>query len=399
MEINRELKPGWLFFLPWSLNAVGGVNRVVTELCRVMRQQGEYVPYILISSWDDASPRIVEREYHTEIYLRIRKPTAENNTLKAIVSFLIYLPDSLLTLRNLYKKYNIKVVNPHYLITVAFQFYIYRKIMGQGTFLISSLHGADLSHGLAEATAGKANKIESYFFRRMLVTSDYIVACSTGLKEKVITHVPAVKAKTLSIPNGFSADVYTISNSNSELMLPQKKYILSVGTFEHKKGFDILLNAYARLCYSQMEFDLVLVGRSEPTLTALKKQIIDLNLTNRVHVYTDVRPDKMANFYKSASLFVLASRIEPFGIVLLEAAVNKVPVITTRTMGGSEIISDGIDGRLVNIDDADALAKAMSELLNQPKLMQKYADALFDKVTQKYTWEKACLSYSALARS
>lgn len=398
MKMNNNVKPGWLFFLPWSLEAVGGVNRVVTELARAMQQKGDYIPYILISSWEDVSPRVIKREHYTEIYLRIRKPTAEKNTLKALLSFFFYLPFSLWSLHKLLKRYHVRVVNPHYLTSVAFQFFVYRRVMNHGICLITSLHGADLSNGLDEVATIKANKIERLMFRIMLMASDYIVTCSTGLKEKLIARIPSLRNKTVSVPNGYSLDVNKALNIDHKIALPKKSYILSVGTFEHKKGFDVLLNAYADLFSAGLDFDLVLVGRSEPKLAELKQQISDLNLTDSVYIFTDVPPGKMAHFYQSASLFVLASRLEPFGIVLLEAAVNKVPLISTKTMGGCEIIDDGVDGSLVNIDDAEALAKAMGDLLKQPEKMHAYAEAAFKKVSQKYTWKKACHAYCELAK-
>ena len=66
--------------------------------------------------------------------------------------------------------------------------------------------------------------------------------------------------------------------------------------------------------------------------------------------------------YQNASMFVLASDEEGFGVVILEAMACGIPVVSTRSGGPDDIITDGDDGFLVPLDDASALARRIEEL-------------------------------------
>jgi glycosyltransferase involved in cell wall biosynthesis len=70
----------------------------------------------------------------------------------------------------------------------------------------------------------------------------------------------------------------------------------------------------------------------------------------------------------AASLFVLPSRIEPFGIVVLEALRAGRPVVVSTRGGATEIARDGIEGIAVDPEDVTALAKAIDRLLGDPEL-------------------------------
>lgn len=383
------LKPGWLFFLPWSLESVGGVNRVVVELCREMHRQGEYHPFIMIDSWEDSHARIVDKDFYTEIHYRIREPLTESNTVKASLLFLAYLPTELIRLRLMFKKYNIQVLNPHYFTLSASLLAVYRYVFGRSVKILASLHGADLL--AIEASPPSKRFVYLAMLRRM----DQVVTCSNGLKKKAAKLGEGLRLH--AIPNGFSDDVSRSTPiEDAGPTLPKSPYILSVATFENKKGLDVLIAAYYRLTPENPELELVLVGRSGPALREIQVQIEKLCLQSRVHIFTDVFPHTMAAFYQHALMFVLPSRYEPFGIVLLEAAVNRVPVISTRTMGGGEIISDGENGLLVDIEDQTALQLAIEQFINDPVMAERLSESLYSKVVVTYTWERACDAYIAL---
>ena len=392
--MTSKPKPGWLFFLPWSLEAVGGVNRVVIELCREMHRQGEYRPFVLISSWPDSHARFVDKDFYTEIHYRIREPLSESNTIKATLLFLMYLPIELIRLKLMFKRYNIRVLNPHYFTMASLLLFTYRKVFGKSVRMVVSLHGTDLS------TLENISRIRRYILLFTLKRVDAVVTCSEGLKRRLIELSSLADSAVCSIPNGFSADMCsnsTIKHIESyDVGLPEKPYILSVGTFDQVKGFDTLIRAYSLLAGDRPDIDLVLVGRSASSLPDVLALIQKYDLHKRVHIFTDVAPQSMPLFYRKASIFVLASRHEAFGIVLLEAAVNRVPIISTRTMGGTEIISDGVDGMLVCIDDIGSLRDAIADLLENSSKAVGCAQRMYKKVLDKYTWERTCMSYASL---
>ena len=72
--------------------------------------------------------------------------------------------------------------------------------------------------------------------------------------------------------------------------------------------------------------------------------------------------EELVVLYQNASMFILASDEEGFGVVILEAMACGIPVVSTRSGGPDDIITDGDDGYLVPRDDASALARRIEEL-------------------------------------
>jgi starch synthase len=100
----------------------------------------------------------------------------------------------------------------------------------------------------------------------------------------------------------------------------------------------------------------------------------------------------------AAELFVLPSRQEPFGIVLLEAASLGTPVVASRVGGIPEIVEDGRTGVLVPPEDPGVLAAAIHALLRDPDRARRHAAALRDVAESRFTWHQAAESYVALFR-
>jgi glycosyltransferase involved in cell wall biosynthesis len=142
---------------------------------------------------------------------------------------------------------------------------------------------------------------------------------------------------------------------------PLRPYVVAMGRLADEKGFDLLLEAFARMAEKHPGFDLKILGEGN-NRQALEKQRSELGLDHRVSM-----PGRLSDPFpvlRGASLFVLSSRTEGFGNVLTEAMVCGLPVLATDCPGGpSEIIRDGEDGVLIPSEDSAALAVAMDRLL------------------------------------
>jgi len=131
--------------------------------------------------------------------------------------------------------------------------------------------------------------------------------------------------------------------------------IVALGRFVAKKGFDTLLEALALLRADGVAATLE-IGGDGPERARLERAIVDHGLDTVVTLRGWI--DDARNFLDAAALFVLPSRDEPFGIVLLEAMARGVPIVATRTQGPLEILGDEA-ATLVDADNARALAAAM----------------------------------------
>ncbi len=140
-----------------------------------------------------------------------------------------------------------------------------------------------------------------------------------------------------------------------ELEIREEKVILSIGQFIHRKGFDVLLKAAAKL---PEDVGIYIVG-GEPTQEYLAMRD-SLGLKN-VHFVGFQKKDELARYYRAADLFTLPTREDIWGLVVNEAMAFALPVITTdRCVAGLVLVEEGKSGYIVPVGDPDALAEKMN---------------------------------------
>jgi glycosyltransferase involved in cell wall biosynthesis len=132
------------------------------------------------------------------------------------------------------------------------------------------------------------------------------------------------------------------------------------------KGQDVFLRAAAIVSNQRDDVDFVIAGedksRSGENRVQIEQLTTELGLADRVHSLGWVHD--LRDFYNSLDVFVSPSRIEPFGLVILEAMACRIPVIATASEGATEIIEQGMTGRLVPVEDHHALADEILNLLD-----------------------------------
>jgi GalNAc-alpha-(1->4)-GalNAc-alpha-(1->3)-diNAcBac-PP-undecaprenol alpha-1,4-N-acetyl-D-galactosaminyltransferase len=177
-----------------------------------------------------------------------------------------------------------------------------------------------------------------------------------------------VKANTVYvIPNPVS---YVDLNSDE---VPSKKRagknVMAMGRLGSEKGFDTLLQAFARCAEKHSEWSLIIIGEGveRSRLEALTQ---DLNMHNRITLVGQLQ--NPFQILRQADLFVLSSRYEGFPMALVEAMACQLPVVSTDCPSGPrDIIRHGVDGILVPPDDVTALANAMDRLMADPQERQR----------------------------
>jgi glycosyltransferase involved in cell wall biosynthesis len=160
-----------------------------------------------------------------------------------------------------------------------------------------------------------------------------------------------------------------------------KKMILSVGQLIHRKGYDILIKALKNI---DKEIGVYIVG-GKPSIK-LKKLKQKYNLNN-VHFIDFVNKQTLNQYYIAADLFVLPTREDIWGLVIIEAMARALPIVTTNRCGaGVELIEDGVNGYIIPIEDVNALHQKIHELINDEHSRDKMAIESLFKIN-KYTIE------------
>jgi len=174
---------------------------------------------------------------------------------------------------------------------------------------------------------------------------------------------------------------------------PERPYILALGRVVEKKGFDLLLTAYAGMDESLRTVDLV-IGGAGPALEGLQASARSFGLADRVHFAGRLSRPQVARFMAGAELFVMPSRLEPFGIVVLEGWRAGVAVVATTRGGPPEFVRDGEDGVLVDPFDTPGFSSALERLVSDDDWRRSIAAAGKARVDE-FAWPVIAERYRA----
>ena len=149
------------------------------------------------------------------------------------------------------------------------------------------------------------------------------------------------------------------------------KYILSVARLESPKDFITLIKAYNNLDKKIIsEYKLLIVGDG-PDRELIENEINELNLKDNVILVGS--QTNVVKYYKNASLFILSTKVEGLGMVIVEAMENGCPVIATDApFGPRDIIRNNEYGVLCPVGDYKKMSEEITNLLTNEELRKKY---------------------------
>lgn len=161
---------------------------------------------------------------------------------------------------------------------------------------------------------------------------------------------------------------HTPSDSGSP---EDKPFILSVGRLDHQKGFDRIPAMAEHILARFPEYNWIILGEGRYR-RLIEEELRRRDLADRVKLPGRCDP---YDYYKHASLLVMPSRYEGFGLVLLEAMSEGCPAVAFDCkIGPSEMIRDGENGYLAPAEDIPAMEEKILALLNDPELRRTFAD-------------------------
>ena len=191
---------------------------------------------------------------------------------------------------------------------------------------------------------------------------DWFVANTRGIADYLVAEgVPAsrVHHQVNFVPDGRDGPAFEGPRRDGPVFA-------ALGRLHENKAFDTLIRALAGLPAGT----LWLAGDG-PDRSKLERLAAELGIAGRV-VFLGWQDDPQA-VIRGADIFVCPSRHEPFGNVIAEAMSCQIPVISTRSHGGGELVEDGINGLLVPVDDAGAMTDAMAQLAGNASLAAQLA--------------------------
>jgi glycosyltransferase involved in cell wall biosynthesis len=204
---------------------------------------------------------------------------------------------------------------------------------------------------------------------------------SDNVADSIVRDYDCDRTKVINVYSGANITV-----SQDELF-DDRRYssqnIIFVGIDWERKGGPILAEAFQLVLHKFPHASLTILGCTP-----------NLNLPN-CQIIGKVPLAAVSEYYQKAAIFCLPTRLEPFGIVFLEAMAHKLPVVATNIGAIPELIIEGKNGYLVEPDNPDRLAAKLIDLLASPDRCREFGAYGHQLLWDRYTWEKTGARISA----
>ncbi|CBW27192.1 putative glycosyl transferase [Halobacteriovorax marinus SJ] len=218
--------------------------------------------------------------------------------------------------------------------------------------------------------------------------SDLIIAICEQTKADIIEHYKVSPDKIHVVYQSCSPKFYYHKSIDDLIRIKekykiQKPFIFHIATMEENKNTLGILKAY-ELIHSEVEEDLILIGRGKKYKQKVIQYIQEKNLSNRVRILDEAIDEDLPAIFQLAKLFVFPSFYEGFGIPIIEALFSKTPVVTSK--GGCFPEAGGPNSRYVDPYDIKDISKGMLDILRDEGLQKEMAQKGHEFV-QKFHWK------------
>jgi glycogen synthase len=230
----------------------------------------------------------------------------------------------------------------------AFAFMVFMKIFSEP--LVLTAHAPYLD-----------DKSFSPYIAKIVENADRIVCVSNWVLKEMHEYFPSIKDKMRLIYNGLAIP------DTEPLPLPfSPPTLLLFGRIVPTKGFKSALMAFSLLKTRGVNARLIIAGDG-PERELLEKLAIELGVSEWIQFTGVLTVTEVFETYNRATVVIVPSIIESFGLVILEAMLMKRPVIASSVEGIPEVVSEGETGLLVPPENPMALSEAIQFLLERPE--------------------------------
>ena len=244
----------------------------------------------------------------------------------------------------------------------------------------ANIHPAPVLTTLHQALPDEAIQHDS-LLGHLLRMTNWVTACSNAVLAHTQQLVPEIISYSSVIYNALERP-----NFDPQPVPFDPPRLLCLGRMVPEKGFDLALTAFATVVEHFPRARLVIAGEGTER-ARLEQHAIDLELTASVDFIGAVSPEGVARLLDQATLVMIPSRLEGFGLVALEAAMMARPVVATRVGGLPEVVLHQKTGLLTQPDDPARLAEATLFLLRQPQTASMFGESARRRAQEVFSFD------------
>ncbi len=252
--------------------------------------------------------------------------------------------------------------------------------------LVVTLHSLEPLRPWKADQLGSGYLLSSWIEKTVVETADRVIAVSDKMREDILTHFHADPARVVVIHNGIDPQRFRRTEARDHLqrLSVTTPYVLFVGRITDQKGIFHLIEAARRLPAGVQ----VVLCASAPDTPEIEERLrrAVATMPNVRWINEMVKHEVVVQLYSHAAVFCCPSVYEPFGIINLEAMACETPVVASAVGGILEVVVDGETGLLVPPANPEALAAALTRLLNDPDTRRRMGQAGRRRVEAQFSW-------------
>jgi len=240
--------------------------------------------------------------------------------------------------------------------------------------------------------------LRMFVMDRILLPFSHRKTMVVGTKSKLATQYILGKRIPDVTTLGVGIDIDNLSPFQQEELPPfvtevkekkqALKYLLYIGRLDEGKNILFLLDVFHKVVERDGNTRLVLIGKGDKGYTdACWEKIDRLGLRDKIFYSPQLEQKFVREMYCCCDMFLLPTRYEIFGMVMLEAMYFGMPVLTTFNGGSSTLINDEVNGFILDRMDQDEWAGRICSLLEQPEHLAIVGQRASDTVAKNYTWD------------
>jgi glycosyltransferase involved in cell wall biosynthesis len=238
------------------------------------------------------------------------------------------------------------------------------------------------------------------WLRRKLLAARFVVTCTEANVRHLCTIAP--EARVHLVYHGLSADFARLLATDDPTPTTNGTLrVLGVGRLVAKKGFDLMVDACALLQERGVPFEALIVGQDDKHGDVIRRRVTQLGLEDKIELPGAMGPPELLDEYRRASALCMPCRLLPDdrdGIpnVLVEAMAAGTPVVATAVSGIPELVTDGVNGLLIDPEDPEQLADALIRLHADTELAQRLRGAARQTIDERFDGDRLARELASL---